>query len=243
MTTTEVYPSAFNYCVLTCWLDAGRKACALYFENTMDTWHIQLELPEDLFSDGGSRFKCDMLEAHDGGPRYLTVYDATLMRGEDLTTLPARTRRKMMQEALFKSDGRVEGSCGKMTDEFRLIPARLFPTTNVKEILSYHVPNHPGVCHGFAFLDDNFNPHFARTDDGWFVVRKSRYPDVYELYEDGVHPIPGNNVAYIPTLSLSQRLREIFKNKNSTSLHCVYNAQRQKWVPNLDVTSSGVFPG
>ena len=159
--------------------------------------------------------------------------DATILRGVDITSLSLSERRRLTHEAVFADSSEQK----HLTDEFRLLPARLFSAAMVTEVLTFHVPNHPGVCHGFAFVNDDFNPHYAGTEDGLFVVRKTRYPDVYELYEDGVHPIPGNNIAYIPTLCLSKRLREIFRERNSTSMKCVYNTQRQKWVPCPDSQS------
>lgn len=229
---STIYPSAFNHCVLTCWLEAGRETCTLYFENTMDTWYVQLQMPKYLFLESGSRFRCDALDAHDGGTKYLTVCDANLLRGEDISGHSLENRRRLLHEALFESS--TSHDTLRAGDEFRLVPARTFDFSQIIDVETFHVPNHPGICYGAAFLNDDFNPHVAGAVEGMYVVRKSRYPDVYELYEDGVHPVPGNNIAYVPTLSMSRRLREVFKSRNSISLSCAYNPQRQKWVPQID---------
>ena len=223
-----IYPSAFNHGVLTCTLDGQKRLCTLYFENSADTWFLHLDLPENIFQDGGSRFRVDVLEPADGGAPIITVCDAMRLSGRDLKNLGPMERCAKARETLFPPDG---GETLHLAD-FRIMPPRLRPASEISDLLAFDVGNHPGQCFGAAFLNDAYNQHGGPAD-GNFVVRKSRYPDVYELFTDGVRPVEGNNVAYVPTLDMSRQLRDLFADRNSVTLPCTFNEKRQKWVPRL----------
>jgi hypothetical protein len=219
-----VYPSAFNHGVLTCAKDGNKNMCTLYFENTADTWFLQLDLPVRVFLDTGCRFRVDVLDPADGGNPIMTVCDALKIAGRDLTKTPLSDRQREIADLLFP-----EGDIFSAGD-FRIMKPRLKPAAAIQELMEFDIVNHPGVCTGAAFLDDTYNQH-GGPSEGNFVVRRTRYPDVYELFTDGVKPAPGNNVAYVPTMEMSQALRHIFGTRNSVTMPCVYHEKRQKWVP------------
>jgi len=232
--TEKVYPSAFNHGVLTCTIDGQKKLTTLYFENTSDTWFLQLDLTPPVFADGGSQFRVDYLEPADGGHPILTVCDVMRLTGRDLSSLPPIDRWKKARDALFGEQETLHAG------DFRLMQPRLRDARDMVAVMTFDIHNHPGVCIGAAFLNDTYNRH-GGPGEGDFVVRKSRYPDVYELFTDGVQPVPGNNVAYVPTLEMSQQLRALFSGRNSVTLPCTFLEQRQKWVPSIK--SSGESQG
>lgn len=225
-TAEKVYPSAFNHGVLTCSVDGQKKVSTLYFENTSDTWFLQLDLPSAVFADGGSQFRIDYLEPSDGGHPILTICDVLCLAGKDLTGLSLMDRWNKARELLFREQETLTAG------DFRLMQPRLRDASDMVDVLAFDVNNHPGICVGAAFHNDTYNEH-GGPGEGEFIVRKSRYPDVYELFIDGVQPVPGNNVAYVPTLEMSQRLRSIFSERNSVTLPCTFLENRQKWVPVL----------
>lgn len=219
-----IYPTAFNHGVLTCKMDGNKAMSTLYFENTADTWFLRLDLPPDVFEGGGSCFRVDQLDAADGGTPIITVCDALAIGGHDMKGSTFNERQKALQDLLFGEAETVHGG------DFRLMKARLTSAARIDEVLAFDIHNHPGVCIGAAFLDDTYN-QYGGPSEGKFIVRKSRYPDVYELFVDGVQPVSGNNVAYVPTMELSRSLRDVFGSRNSVTLPCVYNEKRQRWTP------------
>ena len=66
------------------------------------------------------------------------------------------------------------------------------------------------------------------------IIRKTKYSDIYELYLDGITPVEGNNVAYIPSLDVSKKMRELFKTRMSFPLTCSFDTLRQKWIPVIE---------
>ena len=223
----SVYPSAFNHGILTCCIDGPRQLSTLYFENTMDTWFVQLSVPEKLFQDGGSQFRVDLLEASDGGQPILTICDVHRLSGRDVSHMPLDQRLLLIDQTFFH-----EGDECFEADEFRIMRPRLRPSSEIHTVMTFDCHNHPGRCLGAAFSNDTYNPN-TTSAEGTFLVRKSRYPEVYELFIDGVQPVPGNNVAYIPTLEMSKKLKELFMERNSLTLPFQFHEARQKWVPVL----------
>ena len=221
-----IYPSAFNHGILTCSIDGSRRLSTLYFENTMDTWFVQLSVPENLFQDGGSQFRVDLLEASDGSQPILTVCDVHRLSGRDVSAMGINQRLILIDQRFF-GEGEIFEA-----DEFRIMRPRLRPSSEIHRVMTFDCHNHPGRCHGAAFTNDDYNRD-TRPAEGTFLVRKSRYPEVYELFIDGVQPAPGNNVAYIPTLEMSKKLRELFADRNSLTLPFHFHEVRQKWVPAL----------
>ena len=76
-------------------------------------------------------------------------------------------------------------------------------------------------------------PHTDDTTTRMLYLKKTENPDVYELY-------PGNalqnkiGVAHVPTMAVSRRLRDQFKDKNVVTLlpfSCTYNERFEKWQP------------
>lgn len=64
-------------------------------------------------------------------------------------------------------------------------------------------------------------------------LRKTEQPDIYDLYETD-NSLQKIGVAYVPSLSLSKVLRNIFKNLNvatSVCFRCSYDDVFRKWIP------------
>jgi hypothetical protein len=64
-----------------------------------------------------------------------------------------------------------------------------------------------------------------------FQVKKTSNPDVYELYTNNNEYV---DIAYIPKLSVSKKMREMFANVNlvtKLSVECAYSEKFKKWYP------------
>jgi hypothetical protein len=220
-----IYPSRFDPCIVTCALDGSRRQVCIYNETTADTVFAQLPLADDIFSEGGSRFRADLVPARDGGRDFLTLVDVMVLMGQDTSGKGWEWKQAKINEIL------EQVVTDASTHDFRLLAPRVFPASDIHEVVSYHIPNHPGHCLGAALVDDNFNAAITFEDQDRFVVRRTRYPDVYELFLDGVRPVPGNNTAYVPTLELSKEMRKMFEKRNSCVMRCTFDDRRQKWIP------------
>lgn len=75
-------------------------------------------------------------------------------------------------------------------------------------------------------------PTSSSSDNKIYWLRKTDYPDVYDVYDS----IQGNklSVAYVPTLAVSKMLRNIFKTATVAMFipfECEFNENIKKWLP------------
>jgi hypothetical protein len=63
-----------------------------------------------------------------------------------------------------------------------------------------------------------------------FLMEKTNLPDVYKLY-DVFNTNTSSGIACIPSLKISHRFNELFKNKLKVKVNCVYSNQHKKWIP------------
>lgn len=71
-----------------------------------------------------------------------------------------------------------------------------------------------------------------------FYMRKTNAPDLYHLFKN----IQSDNhmIACIPTLSLSKKMRDLFRDSNPSDhkkVWCTFSDKFKKWIPNGDVQS------
>ena len=118
------------------------------------------------------------------------------------------------------------------TNEFRVRAPILYDVADIHEVFTFLLPSFYGAAVGTAFIADGYCRR-RKAADNEFVIRKTKKSEVYELYIDGVQPVPGNNIAYVPTLEASRKLKAFLQNRNSARVTCVFQEERQKWMPVL----------
>ncbi len=228
-TDTHIYLSAFNPCILRCIHMNGHPTATLYMEHTLDTVYVQLAFTEKIFTPEESLFRCDYLEARDGGLPFLTMIDVIKIGTVSYQSVVQATRFELLKQILDDADFFDMNS---PTNEFRLRSPMLFDAADIHEVFDYILPSFYGIALGTAFIADG-RPQRRKVADNEYIIRKTQKPEVYELYIDGVQPVAGNNIAYIPTMELSKKLKTFLQSRNSARVSCAFHEERQKWMPIL----------
>lgn len=221
-----IYPSAFNPCILRCFMENGKQVTTLYMEHTYDTFYVQLSFTENMFKEE-SLFRCDYMEAKDGGLPFLIVTDIIKCKSRDYCDQKYGIRLELTR--LLLEDPEFF-DINSFANEYRVRCPMLFDIAQISEVFTHVIPNFYGVAHGVAFTRDGF-PELVKTNDNNFLLKRTKLPEVYELYLDGVTPVSGNNVAYIPNMEVSKTLKNRLQNRNSIRTQCSFDESRQKWVP------------
>ncbi len=222
-----IYPSAFNPCILRCVLKNGIPTTTLYMEHTCDTKYVQLAFAEDVFEEDDILFKCDLMEAKDGGFPYLIIQDILKMREKNWKEVKPMVRYELIKMLFYDP---TYFDINSTDNGFRVRLPILFDVSQIHEVYDFILPNFYGVVHGVNFIKDTHS-QVSKSKDNQYIIRKTSLPEVYELYMDGIQPLPGNNIAYIPTMELSRKLKELLSQRNSAKVSCILNEERQKWIP------------
>jgi hypothetical protein len=224
-----IYPSSFNPCILRCALENGREVSTLYMQQTSDTMYVQLASTEKIFNEQDSLFRCELMEARDGGLPFLIVYDVIKIGDRKFDNVRYPVRFELCRQIIEDEEYFSQTS---YMNEFRVRIPILYPLEQIDQVFTYIIPNMYGIAHGVAFIKDGFNDS-TKVSGNNYLIRKTKLPEVYELYVDGTTPVPGNNIAYIPTLELAKKVKNFLANRNSARVKCEFNENRQKWVPIL----------
>ncbi len=198
-------------------------------EHTLDTVYVQLAFTSKIYTEQESLFRCDYLDARDGGLPFLTIVDVLKIGGSSFDNISQPVRFEFVKQILEDPDFFDVNSS---TNEFRLKSPILYEAAALHEVFKYVLPSFYGVALGTAFITDGRTIR-RKLGDNEFIIRKTQKPEVYELYLDGVQPVPGNNIAYVPTLALSRKLKLVLQHRNSGKIRCVFQEERQKWMPVL----------
>lgn len=232
----HIYLTAFNPCILRCIHANGHPSATLYMEHTLDTLYIQLAFTEKVFTERESLFRCDYMEARDGGLPFLTIVDVLKIGERHLKdTVSQPVRFELVKQILSDPDFFDVHSS---VNEFRLRSPELFHVSDIHEVTTFFMPSFYGMALGTAFITDRVGSQrkvvdIGKNTDSEFIIRKTQKPEVYELYIDGVQPVAGNNIAYIPTIDLSKKVKAFLQHRNSARIPCVFHEGRQKWMPVL----------
>lgn len=205
----------------------------LYFESTQNITFIQLDFKECMYNDSGSVIYCDLVSALDGGFPYLIFKYITLLSGK----ICNQENESIQSFILNKNYIDIQNPI----NEYRIKSPSLFSCDQVDFVINTIIPNFYGDVCGFDFYSFPKLHQEVDNDEAFnnkiFLIKKTNYSDVYELNSysttNGIEKVRGNNLAYIPTLDLSKKLYNLFKERNSLKMECEYNFERQKWTPIL----------
>ena len=173
-----IFPSSFNPCVLYC-NEKGNKGVQniLYSKHTQDTLFIELNLEKKVYEFDGSIFLCDYIDAVDGGFPFLCIYDVQIYCGISSSAL--------YEERLVIIQNVVK-NCFVINSEFRITSPIFFKNEEIRYVFDSIIPNFYGKTFGVQFTDDlviiscNKSPLDYRNQE--FIVRKTKYTEIYELY-------------------------------------------------------------
>lgn len=224
----KIFPTAFKKCTLRCTFRNKRRVITLFMQHSRDTKYVEVGFSESFFENGDVVFQCDLMEARDGGNPYLFVHDVVRYGNKVLPTAH-EARLAMIDDMLHRHV--------TFPSEFRLNIPDLFDLDRLKDVFDFVLPNYRAVALGVGFSSDfvpNPNPQtISELEEQEFVIQKTDLPEVYELYI-GIHAVPGNNIAYIPTLTVAKYVRSILGHRMSARMVFKYNVEREKWTPEVN---------
>jgi hypothetical protein len=64
-----------------------------------------------------------------------------------------------------------------------------------------------------------------------FFIKKTKIPDVYELYFDSSYGNVKEGIAHVPNMKTSRFCKELLKNQDMVKIKCVKSIKFNKWVP------------
>lgn len=221
---TYIYPTNFNLVKIECTEDG----CAMFIHKTQEVNYIQLAMTSKLFE--GTTFHGEVLEASDGGTKFLVIYDVTLLSGNDISNYPYAIRLEALKGILRDPDF---FDAQDLSNEYRVRFPIILECHRVDYMTNVIIPNHYGKCSGYGLTQDTFEKKGIPFKNGEFLVKRPRtkQPDVYIVHDTLVTPVTGNKYMYIPNLETSRRMSDLFNNKTSLRMKLEFDQLHQKWKP------------
>src|SRR5690349_13696684 len=223
-----IYPTACNPCILRCSLENGKGVTTLFMEHTFDTMYVQLAFTDVFYKQDETLFRCDFMEAKDGGLPFLIVNDIIKIGSRTYEHVSYMIRYEFIR--LLLEDPEFF-DINSFSNEFRVRLPTLFEITQIQQVFDFIIPNLYGVANGVAFTKDGFRKYVKGSDENNYLLKKTKLPEVYELFLDGITPVPGNNVAYIPNIEVAKKVKNALEGRNSIRIRCSFDDKRQKWIP------------
>ena len=223
-----IYPSSFTSCILFC----RDSYCILYFQKTGESLYLGLGFSKKMYDQGEAQFYCDLVQARDGGFPFLLLKDISKYKGLSTRHL-TRMKRLDVINSIIDDTSLIDLSI--KFNEYRIKTIDLFSCNEINQVLDNIIPNLYGITFGVEFLTEKLNEIDEKClDKRVLILKKTNYPEVYELFVNENTHVSGNNIiAYIPTLEMSLAISKMFEKKDQIKVECEYNNQLKKWTPNI----------
>jgi hypothetical protein len=224
----------------------------LFNHATLDTTFIELTLNStEFYKNGGSIFYCDIVQAKDNGLPYLILTDVIQLSGKKLDKEPFSVRFELIKQILGDTELYNTTSQTKLgvasqngilassiNNEYRLRFPLLFENNDILFVYNTIIPNFYGYANGVRFTINELTCVTKSLDGNNVekdcIIRKTRFPEIYELYNmDGITPILPNNILYIPSMEVANKISEKMSKTNSTKISIIFNTRRNKWQPKI----------
>jgi hypothetical protein len=135
---------------------------------------------------------------------------------------------------LFNNDGII--NLEDKTNEYKISLPVLFDTTEISTVMNFVVPNFFCKVNGTSLINENLSLmqsiHPVSND---FLVRKTKLPEIYEIYKDEFTQLHGNNVLYISSKEIALEMLKLFENKNSLRMKCIFDKVKDRWFPDITI--------
>ena len=135
--------------------------------------------------------------------------------------------------------------------DYKIQVNSLYPTNNVKELVTKIVKNQDLPINGLVFYPERggytyiynsakvlnkahkvFQHHYSHIN-AIFEVQKTNQSDVYHLFllNKKGDKVRYSEIAYIPTAQDTHRCKEYFKACNKLIMRCEFSLKMKKWIP------------
>lgn len=226
-----IYPCSFNFCILRCFVQNGNNTSVIYTKNNKkfdSVQYVQLSFDSKIF-ENNYIFKCDLLEAKDGGLPFLHIIEVIQGIEKDVNII--------LDKYFIDS----------INNDIRVKKCILFPLSSINYVYQYILPNFYGICNGVAFMNDSINTNDSidstvtllknmktlKTEE--FIVKKGNLPEIYEISKYKKYPNTTSKndieILYIPTICIAKKIYSLIKKSNEIIISCSFDMDRQRWIP------------
>jgi hypothetical protein len=238
---TKLFLTNFETCLLKCSEELNTKTCTLLSPCnrgdflTYESTTLQLGFGSEAYENGGTVFKCNILDARDGGRKYIILTDLLLFGSKSLPQ-SFMSRYDILVRMVKEKDFFDEDYFG---NEYRLRVVDLFEPRDALMLHDVIMPNYFGYVYGVDFTSDALTSFLEEETESVsdncrdLILSKSKFTDVYTVTSNGITKVKGSAIAFIPNIQTSLALRKLSRNKTNIKVKCTFNTKRQKWVPHL----------
>ncbi len=236
----HLHPTAFDHCLLKCVQRGDIIQNSIYKLDTCSTTFTQLGFKAPIYRGIGSLFVCDIMPARDGGQPFLIVVSAVRIGGQDIQEQDPMTLYLLLKGIIEDPDW-FDGSLA--TNQYRVRAPLVFPVQKLVDYDTLWEPNASFLAKGLWVLGDSVDiditttksqdEEFGNEGPKKMILRKTPKPDIYTVCDASLNEIAENNVAFVPTLEASKKLKKMFETANTVALMCEFDETRRRWVPIL----------
>ena len=220
----QIFPCSFNFCVLKCFKENGHGVCTLFDLKTMNTEYVQINIKPWFFEidEGETELQGDVSDNR------ITVIDIVKLNGKSYSNKTPDEKYKVMKE-LFCEYGIIDYS---KPNKYTIDPPVLFDVEHVDFVFDMIIPNfYRRVC-GVMIFGENLNvENNNNIMSKEFIVKKTKLPEIYGVFVNETTPVHGNNILYICSSKIAEKINLMFDNKNAIKLKCKFDDTRQRWFP------------
>lgn len=169
------------------------------------------------------------------------ISDCYYLNGEDMHAIELKTKFNIINNIL--NDLEINFNLKLVTlYKYSDIPKLVFENmknTNLKINGLIFLPNYSGKF--YIYVNDtefenikNNNQiqiNINTNSECDFFIKKTKIPDVYELFFDNSYGNVKEGIAHIPNMVTSKYCKELLKNQDMVKIKCVKSVKFNKWVP------------
>jgi hypothetical protein len=168
------------------------------------------------------------------------IYDCYCLNGEDMHGIELKTKFNLVNNIIIDITQLNFNLKIIKLQKYNDIPKMIFEdlkTSNYKINGLVFLPNFSGKFYiyvndtEFDNIKNNIQTQINHNSQYDFILKKTKIPDVYELFFECSYGLIREGIAHIPNMVTSKYCKELLKNKDSIKMNCVKSVKFNKWVP------------
>lgn len=169
------------------------------------------------------------------------ISDCYYLNGEDMHAIELKTKFNIINNIL-----------NDLEINFNLKLVTLYKYSDIPKLIFENMKNINFKINGLIFLPNYSGKFYIYVNDTEFeniknnnqiqinintnsecdfFIKKTKIPDVYELFFDNSYGNVKEGIAHIPNMVTSKYCKELLKNQDMVKIKCVKSVKFNKWVP------------
>jgi hypothetical protein len=168
------------------------------------------------------------------------IYDCYYLNGEDMHGIELKTKFNLINNILTDITELNFNLKIIKIQKYNDIPKMVFEdikNSNLKINGLVFLPNFSGKFYiyvndtEFENIKNNTQTQINHNSEFNFILKKTKIPDVYELFYESSYGLIREGIAHIPNMVTSKYCKELLKDKDMIKMNCVKSVKFNKWVP------------